>query len=242
MGLIKMVSEIAWLEGGSALAVMTFSLLFGLISLSKGKKLNAKLLSYAGLLMVFVGLLYLGPIVDFLSILLFQTNIENSFGLYGILSYMWVGPAIVVGMKIGTEMITPNIKKEIVISFAVLAVIFELFLFLDTMGSFIFTLPNPGEDMIDSSFVSLSPAFLFIVGFLVSILIFNGIGFLIKAIKSSGIVKKKLLYLSIGFIIFVISGAGDSLLSPGIGLAFVRMGMMVSVVCMYMGLRSPKDT
>ncbi len=244
-----MVSEIAWLQGGSALALLIFSSTFGIISMINGKKRDAKLLFYAGFMMLFVGLLYLGPVTDFISILLFQQNIDNSFGLYGLLSYVWVGPAIIVGMSIGAEMITPEKSKEIVLSFAVLGVIFELFLILDTMASFTFIDPNTppvdpnviwiaGKDIIDSSFVSMSPAYLFILGFLVCILIFNGIGFLIKGLKSTGIVKKKILLLSAGFIIFVIAGAMDALISPGITLAFVRMGMMVSTVCLYLGLRT----
>lgn len=243
-----MVSEIAWLQGGSALALMIFSSTFGIMAMINGKKKDAKLLYYAGGMMLFVGLLYLGPVTDFFSILLFQQNIDNSFGLYGLLSYIWVGPAIVVGMTIGAEMITPDKSKEIVLSFAVLGVIFELFLILNTMSSFIFIDPfHPppageiwiaGEDIIDSSFVRMSPAYLFILGFLICILLFNGIGFLIKGLKSSGVVKKKMLLLSVGFIIFVISGAMDALISPGITLAFVRMGMMCSTVCLYLGLKT----
>jgi len=244
-----MVSDIAWLQGGSALALLIFSSTFGIMAMINGKKKEAKLLFYAGFMMLFVGLLYLGPVTDFFSILIFQTNIDNSYGLYGLLSYVWVGPAIVVGMTIGAEMITPEKSKEIVMSFAVLGVIFELFLILNTMASFEFIDPHTppvdpnvvwiaGEDIIDSSFIRMSPAYIFILGFLVCILLFNGIGFLIKGLKSSGIVKKKMLLLSLGFIIFVISGAMDALITPGPILAFVRIGMMCSTVCLYLGLKT----
>jgi hypothetical protein len=74
--------------------------------------------------------------------------------------------------------------------------------------------------------------------FIISILIFHGLGFLIKGLKSTGVIKKKFLLLGIGFIVFSIAGAGDSLVNPGIGLVIVRLAMITSIVLMYLGLKA----
>lgn len=233
-----LISPIGWLDGGTAAMVIILSAFFGLYSAYKSKKLNAKLLLYAGLTIFFIGLLYLGPFTDFLTILITGQNLDNSFGLYGILSYMWIAPALVLAMYIGADLIVPKHKKIIVGIYLILALIFEYFLFTQTMSSFEFLFPpSQGEDLIDSSFVMGSVTFLLIAIFLLSVLIFNGLGFLQKALRSTGELRKKFSSLSFGFILFTICGAFDSLVAPGIALALVRIGMVSSTWFMYRGLK-----
>ncbi len=236
-----MLGWVGGLDGGTAAGVIIFADIIGLLCLYHARKLEAKLLYYAGFTVFFIGLLYLGPFVDLITILTTGKNIDNSYGLYGILSYMWVAPALVLAMYIGAELLVPKGKKVVVVIYLILGVAFELFLFLDTKNSFTFTIPaEAGTGLIDSSFNRSSPTFLLIAAFLVSVIVFNGLGFLSKALKSIGIVKKKFYSLSIGFIIFSICGAFDSLVSPGIGLVIVRIGMISSTVLMYNGLKTPK--
>ena len=229
-----------WLEGLTASSVISVGIILGLISIIKGRKLKAKLLTVLGLAIFFIGFLYLGPTTDFLTVIITGSNITSEFwglGIYGILSYLWIAPALICAMYIGGELLTPKRKWILVIIYLVLGIIFEYFLWFQTDNTFDIPPPLPGE-IIDSSFVMLYPTFLLMALFILSILIFHGIGFLIKAIKSTGVLRKKFLLLGIGFIIFSVAGAGDSLVNPGIGLVIVRLAMISSIILMYLGLRA----
>jgi len=120
----------------------------------------------------------------------------------------------------------------------VLGVIFEYFLWFQTTEAFIWVLVNPGQDLIDASFVRSHPTFLLIAFFLVVSLVFLGFGFLIKAKQATGDLRKKFIYLALGFIIFVVCGALDSIVPPGIAIGFVRGLMMTFALWMYLGLKT----
>jgi hypothetical protein len=228
-----------WLEGLTASSVISVGIILGLISIIKGRKLKAKLLTVLGLAIFFIGFLYLGPATDFLTVITTGSNITSEFwgfGIYGILSYLWIAPALVMAMYIGGELLIPKRKWILVSIYLVLGIIFEYFLWFQTDNTFIIDLV-PGE-IIDSSFVTLYPTFLLMALFILSILIFHGIGFITKAIKSTGVLRKKFLLLGIGFVVFSIAGAGDSLVNPGIGLVIVRLAMISSIILEYLGLRA----
>ncbi len=232
-----MVSTAAWLIGGTGLGVLICCSIFGIFFIYKSKKLGADLLLYAGLLVIFTGLFYLGAVADLLSIILTGKNLPSEQGIHGILAYMWVAPAVILAMYLGSELLIPEKKKIIVGIYAILGIIFELFLFLDTANAFSFVVENPGQDITDSSFNRAHPTFFFIAFFLVSALIFEGIGFAIKAKQATGDIRKKFSYLSLGFILFVLCGALDSLIAPGIFLIIIRIGMISYAWLVYLGLR-----
>jgi hypothetical protein len=232
-----MVSQLGLLDGVSAVGIVISSLLCGILSIYYSRKLKANLLFYAGLSISLSGLLFLGPTTDFFLVLMTGKNITPIY-VYGILSYMWVGPAIIPAMYVGAELMVPEKKRGIVSVYVILAVIFELFLWLDATNSFTFTLTIPGQDLIDASFNRTHPTFIFIVIFLASVLIFLGFGFLIKAKQATGVLRKKFLLMSLGYLDFVISGALDSLFSPGITLFFVRIAMLASSWLIFIGLKA----
>ncbi|MHA1255098.1 MAG: hypothetical protein ACTSPS_05795 [Promethearchaeota archaeon] len=231
-----MVSTIGYLDGITASLILLSATIFGLLSFYHAKKLNARLLSVAGLTMVFVGLLWLGPFVDLISLLTTGKNL--SFFMYSILSYMWVVPALICAMYLGSELMMPEKKKVIVGIFIVLGIIFEYFIFFDNANAFTFTLANPGEDTIDASFVRTRPAGFLILVFLIFALIFLGIGFAIKAKQATGDLRKKFAYLSLGFIIFVVCGALDSIIPTGVAIGFSRGVMCTFALWMYLGLKT----
>ncbi len=231
------------LEAITALSVTMFAFNLGIISIINAREMKAKMLFYTSLGIIFIGLFYLGPLTDFFSILFTDTNIDNTFGLYGILSYMWIGPAVIVLMYLGATLMIPEKKKYLLIAYLILAIIFELFLFLDTQNSFKFTPPpSPGVDLIDASFNRASPTFILIVIFLISALVFNGIGSLRKAYQTSGEIRKNFVFLGIGFILFFLSGVGDTLIAPGPMLFVVRFGMICSVWFIYMGIKLREES
>lgn len=232
-----MVSTIGYLDGLTATGIILSSVIFGILSFYHARKLQAKLLGVAGVMMILIGLLWLGPFTDFILISTTGKNISPIY-VYTWLSYMWVAPAIIIAMYLGSELLVPEKKKVIMIFYAILGIIFELYLFFDWANVFTYTLNNPGQDTIDSSFQRTSPAYWIIMFFLISTFIFEGIGFAIKAKQATGEIRKKFRYLSIAFIVFVVCGALDSIIPPGVAIGFVRVVMMTFALWMYLGLKT----
>jgi len=232
-----MVSELGLLDGLTAALIIVSSTVFGLFSLYKSIKLKAKLLTLAGLTMFFGGCLWLGPTIDFFMEVIWQTNI-TPIHLYVLFSYLWVAPALLFSMLLGGELLFPKKKWIIVGIYLILGIIFEYFLWFHTYESFTFTPPPAPGDLIDASFVRLHPTFLLVAFFLVSILVFLGIGFAIKAKQSTGQLRRKFTYLSIGFTIFVICGALDSILTIPVAIGVVRVIMATFALWMYLGLKT----
>ncbi len=200
------------------------------------RKKEAKLLLVVGFVVLFVGCFWLGPTVDFFMVLLTQKNITPQ-EIYPLLSYTWVAPATLSAMYLGSELLLPNKKKLIVTSYCVIGILFEFFLWFDTVASFTFNPYVPGVDLIDTSFNSSHPTFFIIVVLLVSILVFLVIGSLIKAKQSSGEIRKKFIFITIGFTIFLATAIADTLLSgPIIGI--FRMAMMTFAIWLYLGLKT----
>lgn len=232
-----MVSFEGLLDGSTATLIILSSTLFGLLSLYKSIKLKAKLLTIAALAMFFVGCLWLGPTVDLFLVLFTGVNIEP-IEVYSLLSYLFVAPALIFAIWLGGELIFPKRKWIFVGIFIALGVIFEYFLWFQTDASFTWELVNPGEDLIDAHFIRSHPTFLMIALFLVSALVFLGIGFAIKAKQSTGQLRRKFTYLSIGFIIFVVCGALDSILTLPLAIGVIRVIMATFAVWMYLGLKT----
>jgi hypothetical protein len=141
-------------------------------------------------------------------------------------------------MYLGGSLLIPKKKWFLVVGFLVLGVIFEYFLWFHATDSFIWVLVTPGQDLIDASFVRTHPTFLLIAFFLIASLVFLGFGFLIKAKQATGELRKKFIYLALGFIIFVVCGALDSIVPPGIAIGFVRGIMMTFALWMYLGFKT----
>ncbi|MBY9009804.1 MAG: hypothetical protein KGD74_08065 [Candidatus Lokiarchaeota archaeon] len=232
-----MVDALGLLDGLTATGIILSASIFAILSLYKSIKLKAKLLTFAALTMLFVGFLWLGPFIDFILVTFTGTNI-TPIELYSLLSYLWVAPTLIVAMYLGGELLIPKKKWILVGAFIILGIIFEYFLWFQTDQSFTWTLINPGEGLIDASFIRTHPTFLLIALFLVTALVFLGIGFLIKAKQATGELRKKFIYLSLGFIIFVVCGALDSILTIPIAIGFVRVVMMTFALFMYLGLKT----
>ena len=222
-----------WLDGFTATLIVFFGAVFSLVVFYRARKMEAKLLIYGSFMGVFATLLWLGPCVDFFSVIFTGQNLKPK-ELYGILSYMWVAPAAVSALYIGAELMLPEIKKYVVIIYTILGIIFELILFLDTPNVFEFEMTGGA---IDASFVYGHPAFILIVVFLLSVFLLNGIGSLRQVPKATGVIRKKFTYMAITFILFVVVGALDALLSPGPALFIARMGMIACAFMLYFALK-----
>ena len=124
-----------WLDGLTASGIILSSAIFGLLSLYKSIKLKAKLLSIAGIMIFFVGFLWLGPTVDFLFKLIADNNIEPK-QVYVFLSYTSVAPALFFAIYLGSELLMPKYKWLLVGIFVVIGVIFVMFLWFSPNQSF----------------------------------------------------------------------------------------------------------
>jgi hypothetical protein len=232
-----MVNINAFIDGLSAMGILFSSVLFGLYTLYKAKKTGANLLYFAGATMIFVGFLWLGPTSDFLSLLITNHNLARPH-YYGWLSYLWVAPAVLCAMYLGSELLAPQAKYYIAGIYLVLGIIFEILLFTDPINAFEVKQYITQEELINVGFSMGHPTFILIAIFLISALIFLGFGFAYKAKQSVGILRRKFAYLSIGFTIFVFVGALDSILDILFLVGIVRLIMCTFSLWMYLGLRT----
>ncbi|MFX0031772.1 MAG: hypothetical protein ACFE8E_07930 [Candidatus Hodarchaeota archaeon] len=234
-----MLNLFGWIDGITASGVVIFGIVIGIFFIYKAKKTNARILNFLGLANLFAGLMYLGVFLDFLYVLPTETNIDNTSGIVGILSYIWLAPAIITSIYIGAELQIPKLKWYIVILFVILSISFEIIIFIDPISAFNFDdPPDPAELLIDYNVKIFSIAGILMAVFLLSIIVLLGIGFLVKAFQSSGILRKKFLLLSLGSIFFCVFGLLEGLTEPGYTLIFVRIGYLSSFWFMYYGLKT----
>ncbi|MFX0075237.1 MAG: hypothetical protein ACFE96_07335 [Candidatus Hermodarchaeota archaeon] len=232
---------IGWLDGLTATAVVCVGLIVGLISFYKATKLKSTLLAITGFATISAGFILLGATVDLFYILITDDNLDPVW-LYGLLSYTWTAPITIFGLYIGAELLAPSKKKIIVAIYAILSVIFEIIVFYYSLTDpeVIYRLPETdpaGTALLNTSMNPRSIAFVLMLIFLISGLIFNGFGFLSKSRKAAGAIKRKFLYLSLGWIVFIICGALDGLFDPGVYTFFIRLGLVASIFLMYLGVR-----
>ncbi|NVM17665.1 MAG: hypothetical protein HWN80_08100 [Candidatus Lokiarchaeota archaeon] len=233
-----MLTFFGWIDGITASGVVIFGFIFGLFFLYKARKSGAKILSILGLVNILAGLMYLGVFTDFIVVLATEANLDNTFGLVGILSYIWFAPVMILALYIGAELLIPKKKWYLMFIIIVICILFEILFFLDPMGTFNFVPPPvSGELLIDYNVNMFTPAGLIMAILLLTVLIVLGFGFLIKSLQSTGVIRKKFFFLSIGSICFCIFGLLEGLTEPGLMVIFVRIGYLISFWLMYYGLK-----
>jgi len=232
------LSNIGWLNGITASGVFIFSCLFGLFFIYKSRRLKLKLLLSLGFVYFFAGLVYSGDVLDFITILITGNNVDNTHGIIGLINWIWFPGAVVFAMYIGAEIITPKKKWLIFSIYLALGIIFEVFFLLNPSGTVTYDNPtSPGEDLINDNLVFESIPSIIALIFLLSIILFLGVGFLHKSFQSTGIIRRKFLYLSLGSFVYAIGAVLDGLFSPGIILIFIRSAMIGSSWLFYYGLK-----
>jgi hypothetical protein len=232
------LSLFGWIDGITATGVVVFGFIFGIFFLYKARKSGAKILTILGIVNILAGLMYLGVFVDFLVVLGTQYNLDNTNGLVGILSYIWFAPVVILALYIGAELIIPKRKWYFMTVIIVICVVFEILFIMDPMGTFNFVYPpSHGELLIDYNVNMFTPAGIIMAIMLLAILGVLGFGFLIKSFQSTGVLRKKFLFLSFGAICFCIFGLLEGLTEPGYMVIFVRLGYLVSFWLMYYGLK-----
>ena len=234
-----MLEPLGWIDGITASGVVIFGIVFGFFFIYKARKTNAKILNYLGLANLFAGLMFLGVFLDFLFVIVTTINMGNTYGIVGILSYIWLAPAIITAIYIGAELLIPKAKWYVVIIFIILSIIFEILIFIDPSSAFKFgDPPSPGQLLINYSVQTFSIAGILMAIFLLTIIVLLGVGFLVKSFQSSGILRTKFFLLSMGSIFFCVFGLIEGLFEPDIWVIFVRIGYLSSFWLMYYGLKT----
>jgi len=240
---ISTLSTFGLIDGITALLVVLFGMVFGLYFLYQGKKRNANQLLKLGVISMLAGLMFLGVCLDFLLVVFTDSNIDNSWGAAGLLSYIWFAPLIVLAMYIGSELHLPkNDKAErlILLIYLLLGIVFTVIIFLDPFSAFYFGYPegypNDPEALVDYNINLTSIAGLLMAAMLFSVLLFLGVGTLIRGIKLTGDIKKRFILISLGAFCFGIFGILEGLTVPGGVLIFVRIGYLSSFWFLYYGL------
>jgi hypothetical protein len=162
---------------------------------------------------------------------------DNSFGLFSLLTYIWIGPTIILGMYIIFEVTIPEKKWYILPIYFVLSVVFEILLFLDPINNFKISYTTPDGGIIHSTLVFGTILFIVLSFIFISAFILFGIGFFIIGIQTTGILRKKFIILSYAFISFLTLGAVDILTTPGIYVIFLRIGELSCAVVFYFGVK-----
>ena len=233
------LSAIGWVDGITASGVVLIGCILGLFFIYKSRKLGTNVLLRIGLVTIFAGLAFLGVFVDFLIVLSTGHNIDNSTGIVGLLSYIWIAPFIVLAIYVGSELIIPEKKWYITTVFLILMTIFEILIFLDPLGSFNFVPPKGGSGtaLIDYNVKLTSPAGILMIIFIVSTILLVGVLTLIRAIQTTGELRKKFLLLAIGILLYAIFGFMESLTELGFLLIPVRIGYISGPIFMYFALK-----
>ena len=235
-----MLSYINLLKGIVTLGIVIFCCSWGVIFLYKSRKLKAELLSVMGLMMICAGLIWAIIACDFILVLITGKNLNNPNGLLSILTWMWAPPTVLLAMYVDCKLLFPEKKLfvRIFISiFLILSIIWELFIFLDTMNTFIFVEPKkPNTDFYDDNIVIGSPASIISTIFFLFLFIFC-IAYFYRGFKSTGLIRKKFLLLAAAGLLISIFATFDGLASPGPTLIIVRIGIIVSFWLWYLSLK-----
>lgn len=233
-----MLSPLGWLNGISVSGIVLFNLFLGLFMIYQSKKYHSRVLLYSGCSTICAGLLWLGNFVDFISILITGQNIDNTHGLYGLLSFVWLGPSALLVLGVYLEMFKPRIGRLLFVFYLVLGILYEILLFLNIMNSFEFIYPlTPGEDLIDEQIIISTPIYFMMLIFGISALTFWLIGFLIRGIQAKGVIRKKYLVIAFAGLIFTINGFLDVSVPPGPFLSIIRFSNIIVWILFYLGIR-----
>ncbi|MFX1567678.1 MAG: hypothetical protein ACFFCV_04840 [Promethearchaeota archaeon] len=232
-----MLSPEGWISFISILLVMLIGFIFSIRLIFESIRRHGKLLFFAGLMIISMSLYYLGPLIDFVTIFLTDSNFANKEFL-AISSNITTGSLIITQWYVLAELVTPKYKKYIVALSVIVCSLCELFLFLDPLGSIRIILPQElGEMAQFFPMLYASPFYIITtIAYSVSIL-FVLIGFIYKTIKSTGIIKKKYLFLLIALSLYLISITLFTYYPRAIFFTILNVLVFVSFGFLYLALK-----
>jgi hypothetical protein len=235
-----MLSYFTLIEGIITIGNYSAGVGMGIYAMYKSTKTEAKILLYFGVTILLLSQIYFATILDFLILILTGENMDNSSGIFSLLTYVWIGPAIILGMYIIFEVTIPEKKWFILPIYIILSFIFEVLLFLDPINNFKISYTETDGGIIHSSLVFGTILFSILAFIFISAFFLFGLGFFVIGIQTTGILKKKFIILSYAFIAFLTLGAIDILTSPGNYVFILRIGEMSCAFIFYFGIKEEK--
>ena len=239
--MFHLLSFEGWISFISIISVWIIGFTFSLRLIYESLKRQVKLLFFAGVMIIFMTLVYLGPFFDFLTILLTGSNFPNK-EILAILSNVWDGPIIISLSYVLGELIYPKYRKYILVFSFILCALLEVFLFLDPLGSIrVILSQDPGEiahfvPMLIGSPFFIAQSILIVVGLPLFL-----IGLSYKVIQSNGIIKKKYTFLTIAFSLYITSMALFTYLHAAILFTILNVLVFISYCFLYLGLREEPE-
>ncbi|TFF96001.1 MAG: hypothetical protein EU544_01600 [Promethearchaeota archaeon] len=203
----------------------------------QSKNKNSKMLLFGGLMGFFAGMLWLGPTADFFSVILTGDNLPNE-KVYGVLTFMWVSPLLVVTMFVGGDLMLTKKNKHILVGIStIIGVIFEIFLFTDTDAA-IKNYPDPkGRELYDASIVIGHPtSYLILIG-LAFLFTFVVIGGYRQGLQTTGILRKRFFYMATAIFLFIPIAIIDAFYEPVLIVLGMRLLMVFVASLMYLSLK-----
>ncbi|MFO8020794.1 MAG: hypothetical protein R6U96_19380 [Promethearchaeia archaeon] len=231
------LSLIGWINGISATLVVSCAAIFGLLMAAQSKDKNSNLLMFGGLMGFFAGMMWLGPTADFFSVIITGKNLPNEY-VYGILTFMWVLPLLVVTMFLGGElMLTKKNKYILVIISAILGIIFELLLFFDVEAAIKDSSDPGGSELFDASIEIGHPTFFLILVGLALLFGFVVIGGFRQALNTTGALRKRFIYMAFAIFLFIPIAIIDAFFEPVIIVLLMRFLMILVAWLLYLSLK-----
>lgn len=156
----------------------------------------------------------------------------------GISNAIWIAPSAISFLYIGIKILFPKYSRYIMVSLIISGILFEISLFINPSEfiSYIYPL-EPGNDLIEDNYVFGFPSGVIFLIWLFLIILFFGIGLLIKSFQYKGILRKKIIYISFGAFFMVLCAIFDVLAPPGILLILVRFTWIFSLIFIYYGVK-----
>jgi len=232
--------------------ILFFGLIMGIILIVRYKESGSKIMLKFAIACIFIGLIYL---VFFLRIITYFVPIPvlyarfppfNSYPLLCLATYAWIGPAVLAATYIGTELMIPRQYRKF---FHIPGWIFiagwevSIFFFEDSWLNEV----TLSEIIGDTSFKIISPPFFLMMFFALFLLGFLCVGFLIRAIKTGGMIESKFIILSIGIFQMELELVFGGISDVGESVAFIitlRSLMIIGLILLNYGLtpsRKKKD-
>ena len=129
-----MLSIEGWLSFISIISVMVIGSSLGLRLIYESAQKQVRLLSFAGIMILVMSFVYLGPLIDFLTIFLTGSNYTNK-EILAILSNIWVGPIFLTEGYVFIVLIAPRYKTYFIAYNMISCFLLEFFLLLNPLGS-----------------------------------------------------------------------------------------------------------
>ncbi len=235
-----MLSLIGWLNAISFLCVLIFESIFGLFFVHKSRKARTRRLKLAGILLILVGMLYLGYTINFFYYLLTSGNLDN-LPIVPLIIGFSIFLANLAGSYFGMDLWLSDKIKKIVLSINILAVIILGPIFLLNPEIY-FTISNSliaSEELVIYT-VEFNIFVLVVMIFISQQFFFLGFGAFYKSLTSKGVIRRKYFLLGLGLVLAVISLLVEFLLTAIILKFSFRFVLLATAWMWYLALREEK--